>query len=68
MFVTRFDTDVVVSPPNVEFCIDICAAEVGNEVRNEGQRVLVADSMVVNPAIVLYRTQLPVLLFDKEKG
>ena len=54
MFVARFDADIVVPPPNVKFCVDVCSTEVGNEVRNEGQGVLIADGMVVDSSVVLY--------------
>src|ERR1700733_7178316 len=36
VFVTLLDPDIVIPPSNIEFRVDVCAAKVGNEVRDEG--------------------------------
>ena len=55
VFVSFFNAYVVISPPDVQLGIDVCPSQVGDKVRNEWKRILVADRDVVDPSIVLYR-------------
>ena len=62
-----FDSDIIVSPSDVEPGEDFCPLEFVDEVRNEGKRVCVTDGVFVDIAIVLTGSEATVLLFDKEE-
>src|ERR1700677_2121549 len=68
VFVTLFDTDVIITPTYVQFGEYGRAPKVGEEVRNEGEGILVANSMLVKTSVVLYRSQLSVFLFAEKDG
>jgi hypothetical protein len=60
------DTDVVVSPTNVELGEVLGALESVDDIRDEGERVPVLDCDLVELPIVLHKAELAVLLLDKE--
>ena len=62
-----FDSDIIVSPSNVELDEGFRPLEFIDEVRNEGKRVCITDSVFVDVAIVLTGLEATVLLFDKEE-
>ena len=62
-----FDSDIIVSPSNVELDEDFRPLEFIDEVGNEEKRVCVTDSVFVDIAIVLTRSEATVLLFDEEE-
>jgi hypothetical protein len=66
MFISLFDTYVVVSLMDVEFGEYDGSAEITNEISNEWEGVLVTNCPSVDLSVVLYWSQLPVLLFDEE--
>src|SRR5258708_21537961 len=66
-FVAFLNSDVVVSPSDVELTKDICILQFVRYVRNEGEGILVFDGEVVELAVVLNRAQLAVFLFDEEE-
>jgi hypothetical protein len=66
MFVSLFDTYVVVSLTDVEFGEYDGSAKIMNEISNEWEGVLVTNRPSVDLSVVLYWSQLPVLLFDEE--
>ena len=68
MFIPLFYSDVIVSPSDVQLRVDVGSPQVANECGNEGERVLVTHRPFVDFSIVLYRSQLPILLFDEEEG
>ena len=62
-----FDSDIIVSPLDVELGEDFRPLEFIDKVRNEGERVYITDSMFVDIVIVLTGSEATVFLFDKEK-
>src|SRR6266702_1121598 len=50
------DAYVIVSPADVELCINVCVAEVSDEIRDQGKRVLISDREGVNFPVILYRS------------
>ena len=59
--------NVIVSLLHIELCVESCSPQITDEVTDEGQQVLVADSVAVNGLIVLYGLQLFILFFNKEE-
>ena len=47
------DSDIVVSPPDIEFSEEFSSLELINEVGDEGEGIGIADSMLVKVPIVL---------------
>src|SRR5882762_5537318 len=62
------DTNVVVSPTNVELGEVVGIMQLINEVRDERERSGILDSDIIKTAIVLYRAEFAILLVDKEEG
>ena len=62
-----FDSDIIVSPLDVELGEDFRPLEFIDKVRNEGERVYITDGMFVDIVIVLTGSEATVFLFDKEK-
>src|SRR6266404_5234096 len=62
------DTNVVVSPMNVELGEVAGIMQLVNEVRDERERSGIFDSDIIKTAIVLYRAEFAILLVDKEEG
>ena len=62
-----FDSDIIVSPSDVEPGEDFCPLEFIDEVGNEGERVCVMDSVFVNVAIVLTGSKATVFFLDEEE-
>ena len=56
MLVSFADAYVIVPPAYIELCVDVCVAEVADEVRNEGERVLVPNRKGVDLSVILYRS------------
>src|SRR6266702_7785595 len=50
------DSYVVISPSDIELRIDMCVAEIADEVRDKGKRVLIPNRESVNLPVVLYRS------------
>src|SRR6266702_3357143 len=68
VFVAFANAYVVVSPPYVEFGINVRIAQVAYEIRDKGKRVLIPDSDGVNLLVVLDRAEFPILFANEEKG
>ena len=62
-----FDSDIIVSPSDVELGEDFRPLEFIDKVGNEGKGVCITDSVFVDVAIVLTRSEATVLFFDKKK-
>ena len=62
-----FDSDIVVSPSDVELGEDFHPLEFINKVGNERKRVCITDSVFIDVVIVLTGSEATVLLFDKEE-
>src|SRR6266702_286420 len=67
LLVTFVDAHIVIPPSDVELCINVCIAEVANEICDERKGVLISNREGVNLSIVLYGLQLAILFLDKEK-
>src|SRR6202453_1722969 len=63
MFVAFFDANIIVPPSNVKFRENGSATEVGDEIGDEGERVLVAYSETIDSSIILYWAQFSIFLF-----
>ena len=61
------DADIVITPSNVEFGEQCRVLHVINQLRDEGKRVPVANSVGVEISIIVTRSQSSVLLGYKEK-
>ena len=55
-FVSRFNPDVVISSAHIKFCKDVGVLYLTDEVWYKWQRILIADCVFVQFAIVLYWT------------
>ena len=55
MFISFFDMDIIVSPANIQFGVYVSSSQIGDEVRYEGEWVLVADHDVIDPPIILHQ-------------
>ena len=55
--VTFFDADIVATPSDIQFGEPTSILEVVDELRNEGERVLVQDDDLVQFSIILYRSE-----------
>ena len=67
VFITFLDTDVVVPLADVQFCIDVGAAQVSDKVCDERKWILIPYSVVVDVSIVSNRTWLSVLLGNEKE-
>src|SRR6266571_2060484 len=56
LLVSFTNTYVIVSPSYVEFGIDICIAEIADEVCDQGEGVLISNRNGIDFPIVLYRS------------
>ena len=45
---------IIISPADIEFCENVCSCEAGRKVSNEGQGVLVFNSVGIEVTVVLY--------------
>ena len=64
-FVSFFDSDVVIPPPNVHFGDFFQFVDEG---RNERERIGILDSMFIEVLVVLARAKSSFLLLNKEEG
>ena len=62
-----FDSDIIVSPLDVKLGEDFRPLEFIDKVRNEGERICIADGMFIDIAIVLTGSEAAIFLFDKEE-
>ena len=53
VFVTLLDVDVVISPVDVQFSIDVGASQICDKVCDKGKWVLISYSAVVDASIIL---------------
>ncbi|KAF9812584.1 hypothetical protein IEO21_06106 [Rhodonia placenta] len=67
-FVTGFDPDVVVPPSDIKLGEERSTAELIHHFGDQRQGVAIFDCDRVQPAVVLYRSKCPFLLFDEEEG
>src|ERR1700677_5315899 len=54
MFVAFFDANIIVPPSNIEFRENGSTAEVGDEVGDEGEWILISDGEAVDTSVILY--------------
>ena len=67
-FISFFDMDIVVSPPEIDLREVPRSLELVNELRDERERVVVPNRMFVQIPIILYHLFPTVLLWYKEYG
>jgi len=65
-FVSRLDMYVIETPSDVKLCEVLSSVELGDELGNEGEGVLVLDGCGVQHAIVLDQPERAILLFNEE--
>src|SRR6267154_4348292 len=66
-FISWFDSYVIVAPSDIEFGEECTLRQAVDRLWNEGHRVAVLSHPFVNGMIILYRSELPVmLLYEKE--
>ena len=53
VFVALLDADIVISPADVQFSVDVGASQICDEVCDEGKWVLISYSAVVDVSIIL---------------
>src|SRR6266567_3296423 len=66
--ITILYLDIIISPLYVKLGEPLLSNELINKFFNEGKRVGVSYGILINPAIVLYRSLLAIFLFNKEEG
>ena len=54
LFISFVNAYVVVPPSNIKFRVNVCVAEVADEIRDQGKGVLILNSKGVDLSIVLY--------------
>src|SRR3979490_2313996 len=64
--ITFLDADVVVAPPDVQFCEVLRAAKSVNEIINKRKGESVLDSDLIQSAVVLDKSEAAILLLDEE--
>jgi len=65
-FVFRLDTYVIETPSDVRLCKVLGSTELGDELGDEGEGVLVLDGYGVQRVIVLDQPERTILLFNEE--
>lgn len=60
------DVDVVVSPPDIKLHEDFRLCQAVDDVEGERQRVTILDCNGVELLVILYETELSILLLDEE--
>ena len=68
VFVSFSNTYVIVSPSYIQFSVDMCIAQVMYELRYKGEWILVVYGEGVDLSVILYQSQLAVLLSYEEEG
>jgi hypothetical protein len=66
--VSVFDSDIVVSPMNIELGEHLGILEFVDEVRDEGKRVGIMNRVFIDVSVVLAGLESSILLFTKKKG
>ncbi len=61
------DAYVVVPPSDVKLCVNMCVAEIADEICDQGERILISNGNGIDFAIILYWLQLAVLFADEEE-
>ncbi len=67
LFISLADAYVIVPPSDIKFCIYVCVAEVVDEIRDQGKRILVLNCDGVDLSIVLYWLHFAVFLVNEEE-
>jgi len=65
-FISGLNVHVIETPVDVKFCKVPGSAELGDEFRDEGERVSVLDGYSVQYTIVLDQPEQTILLFNEE--
>jgi hypothetical protein len=65
-FITFLDTDIVVPPVDIKLGEVACASETIDKVGNERKRIDILDSLCIECAIVLDKSERSILLLNKE--
>ena len=66
--VTVFDTNVIVTPSNIELGEMLSVFQLVHKVGDEGERVSITSGVLIEVAVVLARMEFAILLLDKEEG
>jgi len=65
-FISRLDAYIIEPPPDVKFCEVLGSAELGDEFRDERDRVFILDSYGVQYVIVLDQPERTIFLLNEE--
>ncbi len=68
MLISFLNADIVVPPPHIKFHIDMCVAQVMNEIQDEREWILITHGESIDPSVILYQSQFSILLLMKKKG
>src|SRR6266702_3525358 len=68
VFVSVANAYVIVSPAYVEFCVDMCVAQITYKISDEGKRILISNRDCVDFSVVLNRADFSILFANEEKG
>jgi len=65
-FISGLDAHIVETPLDVKFCEVLGSAELGDEFRDEGDRVFILDSYGIQYVIVLDQSERTIFLLNEE--
>src|SRR6266702_164513 len=68
VFVPFANTDVIVPPSYIKFCIDVGIAQIAYKIGDEGKGILVSDCDCVDLSVILDRSEFSILFTNEEKG
>ena len=68
MFISFLDSDIIISPSDIQLSEVLGLRQLIYKLLDQWQRILVLDCFGVKEAIVLDRVQSSILLFDEEEG
>ncbi len=67
LFVSLTNAYVIIPPSDVELRVEMCIAEIADEIRDEGKRVLIPNRESVDLPVILYQSELAIFFLDEEK-
>jgi hypothetical protein len=68
-FVARFNTNVVVPPPNIEFGEDAGVLKMIDDIQGQGKGIPILDGKVIQLSVVLDKSESSILfLNEKDRG
>src|SRR6266404_7671484 len=67
LFIPRLDPNIVISPLYIKLGEDIRILHLTDEIGNERQGVSISNGELIQPSVVLYRSEFTVFLLYKEE-